>query len=118
MAWSGNTLREDNAYLSAKIEPLMRTDGTIALDDAYFMFGRKDSWAFQIGRYEAMNLFPLGKDTVYYTLMVKSDSDFNTGSGIYYYMAKEARGRAGKAGQARLIGEIGNWTARTFYCLW
>lgn len=64
-----DTTREDGSYISAKIEPLMKTNGTVALDDAYLMFGRKDSWAFQIGRYEAMNLFPLGKDVALFMLM-------------------------------------------------
>lgn len=99
--------REDGAYVTARIEPLIRTDGTVKVDDAYFMFGREDSWAFQIGRYEAMNLFPLGKDVaVFY-----ADGSDAIGGGIYYYMAKEARGRRDTAGQARLIGEMGNWTA-------
>ncbi|WP_422459033.1 carbohydrate porin [Endozoicomonas sp. ALB115] len=71
------------------------------------MFGRKDSWAFQIGRYEAMNLFPLGKDVA----LFYADGADSIGSGIYYYMAKEGRGRGGDAGQARIIGEMGNWTA-------
>ena len=68
------------------------------------MFGREDSRVFQVGRYEAMNLFPLGKDVA----LFYADG---IGSGVYYYMAKEARGRRDAAGQARLIGEMGNWTA-------
>ena len=99
--------REDGAFINAKIEPLIRTDGTVAVDDAYFMFGREDSWAFQIGRYEAMNLFPLGKDVA----LFYADGSDGVGKGVYYYMAKEGRGRAGKAGQARIMGEMGNWTA-------
>ncbi|WBA79533.1 carbohydrate porin [Endozoicomonas sp. GU-1] len=102
-----DTTREDGSYISAKIEPLMKTNGTVALDDAYLMFGRKDSWAFQIGRYEAMNLFPLGKDVA----LFYADGADSIGSGIYYYMAKEGRGRGGDAGQARIISEMGNWTA-------
>ncbi|WP_163370270.1 carbohydrate porin [Endozoicomonas acroporae] len=101
------TAREDGAYLSAKIEPLVRTDGTVRVDDAYFMFGREDSWAFQIGRYEAMNLFPLGKDVA----LFYADGGDGIGKGIYYYMAKEARGRRDAAGQARIMSEMGNWTA-------
>ena len=108
MAVAWTNAREDGAFINAKIEPLIRTDGTVAVDDAYFMFGREDSWAFQIGRYEAMNLFPLGKDVA---LFYADGSDGINGSGVYYYMAKEGRGRAGKAGQARIMGEMGNWTA-------
>lgn len=99
--------REDGAYITARIEPLIRTDGQVKVDDAYFMFGREDAWAFQIGRYEAMNLFPLGKDVA----LFYADGSDGIGSGVYYYMAKEARGRRDTAGQARLIGEMGNWTA-------
>ena len=99
--------REDGAYITARIEPLIRTDGQVKVADAYFMFGREDSWAFQIGRYEAMNLFPLGKDVA----LFYADGSDGIGSGVYYYMAKEARGRRDAAGQARLIGEMGNWTA-------
>ena len=108
MAVAWTNAREDGAFINAKIEPLIRTDGTVTVDDAYFMFGREDSWAFQIGRYEAMNLFPLGKDVA---LFYADGSDGINGSGVYYYMAKEGRGRAGKAGQARIMGEMGNWTA-------
>ncbi|WP_299731784.1 carbohydrate porin [uncultured Endozoicomonas sp.] len=99
--------REDGAFITAKIEPLMKTNGDVALDDAYLMFGRESSWAFQIGRYEAMDLFPLGKDVaVFY-----ADGSDGIGSGVYYYMAKEGRGRRGDAGQARIISEMGRWTA-------
>lgn len=104
MQW--NNTRDDDAFLSAKIEPLVRTDGTVKVDDAYFMFGHEDIWAFQIGRYEAMDLFPLGKDVaVFY-----ADGSDGIGKGIYYYMAKEGRGRRDGAGQARIMGEMGNWT--------
>lgn len=102
-----NTDRNDDDFLSAKIEPLIRTDATVAVDDAYFMFGAKGIWEFQIGRYEAMNLFPLGKDVV---LDYANGSD-GLGAGIYYYMAKEGRGRAGQAGQARISGQVDHWTA-------
>lgn len=99
--------REDGAFITAKIEPLIRTDGTIAVDDAYLMLGREDSWGFQIGRFEAMNLFPLGKDVA----LFYADGSDGIGQGVYYYMAKEGRGRAGKAGQARIVAEMDNLTA-------
>lgn len=102
-----NTIRSNDNFLMARIEPLIRTDGTVQVDDAYFMFGAKETWEFQIGRYEAMNLFPLGKDVV---LDYANGSD-GLGAGIYYYMAKEGRGRAGQAGQARIAGKGDYWTA-------
>lgn len=102
-----NTTRSGDDFLMAKIEPLLRTDGTVEVDDAYIMFGAKGAWEFQIGRYEAMDLFPLGEDVV---LNYANGSD-GLGSGIYYYMAKEGRGRADSAGQARISSRVGNWTA-------
>ena len=102
-----NNARDDGAYLTSKIEPLIRTDGTVKVDDAYFMFVHQGDWAFQIGRYEAMNLFPMGKDVVAFY----ADGSDGIGKGVYYYMAKEARGRRDSAGQTRIMGEMGNWNA-------
>ena len=99
--------REDGSFVSARVEPLMKPNNKIEMDDAFFAFGVDESWMFQIGRYEAMDLFPLGKDiAVFYA----AGSD-GIGSGVYYYMAKEGRGRRGDAGQARVAGKFGNWTA-------
>ena len=102
-----NTTCSTGNFLMAKIEPLIRTNASVGVDDAYFMFGTEGMWEFQIGRYEAMNLFPLGKDVV---LDYANGSD-GLGSGIYYYMAKEGRGRAGQAGQARIAAKADNWSA-------
>lgn len=99
--------REDGSFVSARIEPLMKANGTLEMDDAFFAFGVEESWMFQIGRYEAMDLFPVGRDIA---LFYAAGSD-GIGSGVYYYMAKEARGRNGEAGQARVAGQFGNWTA-------
>lgn len=93
-------------YVMAEAQPLFRTDATYAVDDVYLKVGHQDLWAFQIGRFEALDLFPLGKDTaVFYA----AGSD-GIGSGVYYYMAKEGRGRRNEAGQARIISENNNWT--------
>lgn len=102
-----NTTCSTGNFLMAKIEPLIRTDADVRVDDAYFMFGAEGAWEFQIGRYEAMNLFPLGKDVV---LNYANGSD-GLGKGIYYYMAKEGRGRADQAGQARIAAKADNWSA-------
>ncbi|WP_062270880.1 carbohydrate porin [Endozoicomonas arenosclerae] len=105
IAWM-NT-QDNGAFVTARAQPLIRADGKVEVDDVYFGFGMKDAWMFQIGRYEAMDLFPLGKDVaVFYA----AGSD-GIGDGVYYYMAKEGRGRSDDAGQARVVGEFGNWTA-------
>lgn len=54
-----------------------------------------------------MNLFQLGKDIA----LFYADSSDGIGSDVYYYIAKEARGRREATCQARLIGEMGNWIA-------
>ncbi len=98
---------EGGYFVRGKAQPMFRTDNTYYSDDIYFMLGRNDSWRFQIGRYEAMNLFPMGMDVaVFYA----AGSD-GIGNGVYYYMTKEARGRSYDAGQARIVGEWKNWTA-------
>ncbi|KEQ11209.1 hypothetical protein GZ77_26655 [Endozoicomonas montiporae] len=99
--------RDDGSFVTARADSLLKTNGQLEMDDTYFAFGVQDSWMFQIGRYEAMDLFPLGKDVaVFYA----AGSD-GIGQGVYYYMAKEARGRSGKAGQARIATKMSNWTA-------
>ena len=99
--------KADGSYITAAAQPLFKANGDIGLDDSYFAFGRENVWMFQIGRYEAMDLFPLGKDTV---LSYAAGGD-GMGNGVYFYMGKEARGRSSDAGQARIVGEFGRWTA-------
>ncbi|MET4695551.1 carbohydrate porin [Endozoicomonas lisbonensis] len=98
--------REDGSYIQATAQPLFKANGNVEMDDAFFAFGREDSWDFQIGRFEAMDLFPLGKDIA----MFYAAGGDEMGGGVYYYMAKEGRGRRGDAGQARIAGHAGNWT--------
>ena len=100
-------LIDDKYFIVGKAQPLFRTDATYFADDIYLGLGQKDRWEFQIGRFEALDLFPLGKDIA---LFYAAGSD-GIGAGVYYYMAKEARGRSNSAGQARIIGEKDNWTA-------
>ncbi|WP_299879587.1 carbohydrate porin [uncultured Cocleimonas sp.] len=54
----------------------------IEVDDLYFQFGKTNTWDVQIGRFEAINLVPLGKDTLV----------ANVG-GVQVYEANIARGR-------------------------
>lgn len=98
---------DDGSFIAASVQPLLKADGSFVVDDAYMALGVDKSWMFQIGRYEAMNLFPLGKD-VSHRYAAGGDG---IGHGAYYYMVKEARGRSGKAGQARIVTNMNNWTA-------
>ena len=52
-------------FVTAVGEALLKTDGNLGMDDAFFAMGNKDNWFVQLGRFEAMDLFPLGKDVAY-----------------------------------------------------
>ncbi|WP_062262235.1 carbohydrate porin [Endozoicomonas arenosclerae] len=101
-----NTKLENGEYIKAKAQPLIRTDGTMAIDDSFVALGVQDSWEFQIGRFEAMELFSVGKDTAFF---VAAGGDV-IGQGVYYYKGHEARGRRDGMGQARVATQAGNWT--------
>ncbi|MGH1427664.1 MAG: carbohydrate porin [Arenicella sp.] len=55
---------------------------SLEVDDLYLQFGKTESWDIKIGRFEAANLLPLGKDT----LVVNA-------GGVQVYDAGSARGR-------------------------
>ena len=63
----------------------LTTDGGTSIADVYLKMGNS-SWDAQVGRFEGVNLFPLGKD-----VMVE-----HAGSSVYG--ANKARGRAGDDG--------------------
>lgn len=73
-------------YVAGRGTVLITTDGTADVDDAYAQLGN-NKWDFKLGRFEATNLFPLGKDT----LIV------HTGD-VSVYEANNARGRVGDDG--------------------
>lgn len=100
------TRRGEYDYITAKAQPLIRTDGTVAIDDSYLALGQEKMWEFQIGRFEAMELFSTGKDTVAY---IAAGAD-TIGQGVYYYKGHEGRGRRDMMGQARIGGQAGNWS--------
>lgn len=50
-------------FVNAKGTLLVKNDGTTAVDDAWIQFGNAKA-DLKIGRQEAVDLFPLGKDTV------------------------------------------------------
>ncbi len=59
----GETKGEDY-FIKGVAQPLVPFKGnTLGYDDVYLQMGR-DKWDAQIGRFEAFNLFPLGKDTL------------------------------------------------------
>jgi len=73
-------------YIVGKASPLLNTDGETTVDDAYLQIGNS-TWDVQLGRFEATNLFPKGKDT----LIVHAIDDS-------VYEANLARGRVGDDG--------------------
>ncbi|GGB94028.1 hypothetical protein GCM10011352_20090 [Marinobacterium zhoushanense] len=73
-------------FVQGKGTVLLKTDGETAVDDAFIQFGSA-RWDLQAGRFEAVNLFPKGKDT----LVVHA-------GGVNVYEANLARGRVGDGG--------------------
>ncbi len=58
---SSETKNGDN-FVSAKASAMQNISGNPTVDDAWIKMGNSQ-WAVQIGRFEAKDLFPLGKDT-------------------------------------------------------
>lgn len=97
---------DNGQYIRAAAQPLLKTNGSVELDDSYVAMGVENDWEVQLGRFEAMELFSTGKDTVAYI----AEGGDAIGGGVYYYKGHEARGRRGNMGQARVGGQSGNWT--------
>jgi hypothetical protein len=84
---AGTTYRGD--YFAKAVGVVrLQTDGDdhVQVRDVYFQLGNK-TWDAMFGRFEAVNLFPLGKDTV----VVHA-------GGVPVYEANKVRGRAGDDG--------------------
>lgn len=79
--------RVGDHFVRGRGTALLKKDGDVATDDMWGMVG-SDQWDVQIGRFEAYNLFPLGKDTI----VVHAE-------GASVYEANAARGRASDGGQ-------------------
>lgn len=73
-------------FILAKGTLLITTDGDTNVDDSYIQLG-SSYYNFQLGRFEANNLFPLGKDTL-----------IEHAGGVSVYEANMVRGRAGSDG--------------------
>ncbi|SIS67733.1 carbohydrate porin [Neptunomonas antarctica] len=78
-------------FVAAKGGIRLLTDGdkNVAVRDAYIQLGN-DTWNAQIGRFEAINLFPLGKDTLI--------AHAGGGTEVSVYEANKVRGFAGDDG--------------------
>ena len=72
-----------DAFVAARASLLLKKDGDTGTDDMWVQFGNKTG-DVKLGRFEAMDLFPLGKD-----VLVE-----NSGYGGYH--ANKLRGRFGK----------------------
>lgn len=81
-----DTKTSGDNFISAKGAVLISTDGTTSVDDSYIQVGNSN-FDIQLGSFEAINLFPLGKDT-----MVEHAGD------VTVYQGSLARGRAGSDG--------------------
>lgn len=60
---AGAKLNNGDAFVAARASLLLKKDGDTGTDDMWVQFGNK-SGDVKLGRFEAMDLFPLGKDTV------------------------------------------------------
>ncbi|GAL15925.1 putative glycoporin [Vibrio astriarenae] len=95
--FAGEKFTSNGHYVSVNAQPLFESTGNIALDDAYFEFGKKDGWAIKVGRFEAYDMFPVGLD-VFLEYSGDTANDLYSDGSAYSYQAKEARGR-GSDGQ-------------------
>lgn len=60
---AGAKMNNGDAFVAARASLLLKKDGDTGTDDMWVQFGNK-SGDVKLGRFEAMDLFPLGKDTV------------------------------------------------------
>ncbi len=103
--FAGQKYSESGHYVGVKAQPLFESTGNIALDDAYFEFGKKDSWGVKAGRFEAYDMFPVGLD-VFLEYSGDTSNELYTDGSTYVYQMKEARGR-GADGQIMYSQDFG-----------
>ncbi|MGI3066449.1 carbohydrate porin [Vibrio diabolicus] len=104
--FAGEKYTNNDHYVGVKAQPLFTTTGDVALDDAYFEFGKKESWAIKAGRFEAYDMFPVGLD-VFLDYSGDTANDLYTDGYAYLYQSKEARGR-GSDGQIMYYQNFGD----------
>ncbi len=61
VAFYGERYTESGHVFQFNAQPLMKSDGQVGLDDAWFGFGAKDGWNLRMGRFEAFDMFLLVK---------------------------------------------------------
>ncbi|WP_060980730.1 carbohydrate porin [Vibrio splendidus] len=104
--FAGEKYTSNGHYVGVKAQPLFESTGNVALDDAYFEFGKKDGWAIKAGRFEAYDMFPVGLD-VFLEYSGDTSNELYTGGSAYIYQMKEARGR-GSDGQLMYSQSFGD----------
>ena len=80
-------LKQGDNFVNARASLLLGMNADSTVDDAWIQFGNS-SLDFKFGRFEAVDLFPVAKDTVLVTPTL--DNDGSTGVG---YRANTLRGR-------------------------
>lgn len=97
LEFAGERYTENGHVLQVNVQPLMQSDGTVALDDAWFAFGKQEGWNLRMGRFEAFDMFPVGQDT-FLEYSGDTSNELVSGDAPYVYQMKEGRGR-GSDGQ-------------------
>lgn len=94
---NGKHTSGDN-FFAGKGTLLIKTTGKAEVDDAFIQFGNS-AWDLQAGRFEGVNLFPKGKDTmvenvggvdVYEANLVRGRADDNAGQFALHFNASES----------------------------
>jgi len=87
---TGEHVIDETTVLSGVGEVLIQTDGNLDVDDAYLRIGQ-ERWGLRFGRYEAIDMFSAGTDTLLLTW-----------DGVPNYEADAAQGQFDEAGQIGL----------------
>ncbi|GAL37609.1 putative glycoporin [Vibrio maritimus] len=97
LEFAGERITTNGHIFQVNVQPLMQSNGDVALDDAWFAFGAQDGWNLRMGRFEAFDMFPVGQDT-FLEYSGDTSNELVADGAPYVYQMKEARGR-GSDGQ-------------------
>ncbi|WP_117234169.1 carbohydrate porin [Vibrio maerlii] len=103
--FAGQKFSDNGHYVGVKAQPLFESTGNVAMDDAYFEFGKVDGWGVKAGRFEAYDMFPVGLD-VFLEYSGDTSNELYVDGTSYVYQMKEARGR-GADGQIMYSQDFG-----------